>query len=120
MYFPNGPENPSALPAGNRNRTPRQREYGLDSLRAAAIALVFMYHYTSFVSHEPTFGFLSVIGWTGVDLFFVLSGYLIANQLLPASLGIKRYPSRNSMLAVHCALCRPIGSSWRCISFFLT
>lgn len=81
MYFPNGPENPSALSAGNRNRTPRQREHGLDSLRAAAIALVFMYHYTSFVSHEPTFGFLSVIGWTGVDLFFVLSGYLIANQL---------------------------------------
>ncbi len=57
------------------------REHGLDTLRATAIAIVFMYHYSSFVSHESTFGFLSVIGWTGVDLFFVLSGYLIANQL---------------------------------------
>jgi peptidoglycan/LPS O-acetylase OafA/YrhL len=58
------------------SRTP-----GLDTLRAAAIALVFMYHYMCFVSGEPTFGWLSTVGWTGVDLFFVLSGYLIANQL---------------------------------------
>lgn len=55
---------------------------GLDTLRALAITLVFMYHYMVFVSHEPTFGWLSVVGWVGVDLFFVLSGYLIANQLL--------------------------------------
>ena len=40
-----------------------------------------MYHYVVFVSHEPTFGFLSDIGWAGVDLFFVLSGYLIGNQI---------------------------------------
>ena len=40
-----------------------------------------MYHYVVFVSREPTFGFLSDIGWAGVDLFFVLSGYLIGNQI---------------------------------------
>jgi len=57
------------------------RNPGLDTLRAAAIALVFMYHYEIFVSGAPTFGWLSDIGWAGVDLFFVLSGYLIANQL---------------------------------------
>ena len=50
-------------------------------MRASAIALVFMYHYAVFVSHRPTFGWPSVVGWAGVDLFFVLSGYLIANQL---------------------------------------
>ena len=59
----------------------RSRNPGLDTLRACAIALVFMYHYEIFVSRAPTFGWLSDVGWVGVDLFFVLSGYLIANQL---------------------------------------
>jgi peptidoglycan/LPS O-acetylase OafA/YrhL len=57
------------------------RANGLDTLRAAAITLVFMSHYMSFVSGTPTFGWGSTVGWTGVDLFFVLSGYLIANQI---------------------------------------
>jgi peptidoglycan/LPS O-acetylase OafA/YrhL len=57
------------------------RANGLDTLRAAAIALVFMYHYMAFVSGTETFGWASVVGWTGVDLFFVLSGYLISNQI---------------------------------------
>lgn len=61
---------------------------GLDTLRALAIALVLMSHYHGFVSHAPTFGFIGRIGWAGVDLFFVLSGYLIGNQLLaPAARG---------------------------------
>ncbi len=57
------------------------RANGLDTLRAAAITLVFMYHYMVFVSREPTFGWASTVGWVGVDLFFVLSGYLIASQI---------------------------------------
>jgi peptidoglycan/LPS O-acetylase OafA/YrhL len=65
---------PATSPSLHRNN-------GLDTLRAAAIILVFMYHYMVFVSRTPTFGWLSTIGWVGVDLFFVLSGYLIANQL---------------------------------------
>jgi peptidoglycan/LPS O-acetylase OafA/YrhL len=62
--------------------TPPRRTAGLDTLRAGAIVLVFMYHYMVFVSYTPTFGWLSTVGWAGVDLFFVLSGYLIADQLL--------------------------------------
>ncbi len=58
------------------------RSNGLDTLRALAIALVFAYHYMVFVSGEPTFGWVSTVGWVGVDLFFVLSGYLIGNQVL--------------------------------------
>jgi len=58
-----------------------KRYNGLDTLRALAIVLVFMYHYQAFVSGEATFGWGSTLGWVGVDLFFVLSGYLIANQL---------------------------------------
>lgn len=46
----------------------------LDGLRGLAILLVVTFHY---------FGFLKIfsLGWTGVDLFFVLSGYLITSRL---------------------------------------
>jgi peptidoglycan/LPS O-acetylase OafA/YrhL len=50
-------------------------------LRALAIMLVCANHYMIFVSHDPTFGWFSEIGWAGVDLFFALSGYLIGNQI---------------------------------------
>jgi peptidoglycan/LPS O-acetylase OafA/YrhL len=59
-----------------------QHLHGLDSLRALAILLVFAFHYQVFVSSEPTFGWASTVGWVGVDLFFVLSGYLIGRQLM--------------------------------------
>lgn len=58
-----------------------KRIHGLDVLRSAAIILVFLYHYEVFVSRQPTFGFIGTIGWVGVDLFFVLSGYLIGHQI---------------------------------------
>jgi len=60
------------------------RDKGLDTLRATAIVLVLMSHYCGFVSGRPTFGFIGRAGWAGVDLFFVLSGYLIGNQILSA------------------------------------
>jgi peptidoglycan/LPS O-acetylase OafA/YrhL len=60
------------------------RLYGLDTLRAIAIVIVLIYHYQVVVSRENVFGFMSQLGWTGVDLFFVLSGYLIGNQILSA------------------------------------
>jgi peptidoglycan/LPS O-acetylase OafA/YrhL len=65
-----------------------KRASGLDLLRAIAIAWVMLFH--SFIIdgwHEPFVGMESN-GWMGVDLFFVLSGYLIGSQLLrPLSLG---------------------------------
>ncbi len=67
------------LPASDKNRL-----YGLDTLRAIAIIIVLIYHYQVVVSRENVFGFMSQLGWTGVDLFFVLSGYLIGNQILSA------------------------------------
>ncbi|MBJ7311651.1 acyltransferase family protein [Rugamonas sp. CCM 8940] len=70
--------------------TATARIHGLDTLRALAIVLVFMSHYASFVSGEPTFGFLGEVGWSGVDLFFALSGYLIGNQILAALRGPER------------------------------
>jgi len=61
---------------------------GLDTLRALAIALVLMSHYNGFIAQGSVFGFIGEVGWAGVDLFFVLSGYLIGNQLMaPAARG---------------------------------
>lgn len=54
--------------------------YGLDHLRAFAITFVFLFHYNVF-SHPQWISTISSFGWTGVDLFFVLSGFLIAGQL---------------------------------------
>ncbi|MHA3787989.1 acyltransferase family protein [Flavobacterium hauense] len=56
--------------------------YGLDHLRFIAIAYVFFFHYFILSNGEPNWlpGFAK-FGWTGVDLFFVLSGFLISSQL---------------------------------------
>lgn len=53
---------------------------GLDNLRALAITLVFLFHYRMF-GHPAWVDDVGSFGWTGVDLFFVLSGYLIGGQL---------------------------------------
>ncbi|MGG7550920.1 acyltransferase family protein [Chryseobacterium arthrosphaerae] len=58
----------------------QERWYGLDHLRAAAIILVLMYHYRAF-KHPQWIDDIGRFGWTGVDLFFVLSGFLISGQL---------------------------------------
>lgn len=57
-----------------------ERLYGLDHLRAAAILLVLLYHYRAF-KHPGWIDSIGRFGWTGVDLFFVLSGFLISGQL---------------------------------------
>ena len=66
-----------------RRRSPREvtRFAGLDHLRALAIIIVFVYHYNMFGHPAGLYEYLGNWGWTGVDLFFVLSGYLIGGQL---------------------------------------
>lgn len=110
---------------------------GLDTLRALAIALVLMSHYQGFVAHASTFGMIGEVGWAGVDLFFVLSGYLIGNQLLaPAVRGealdlktffarrlLRTLPNYYAVLAVYLMLPdSPIAGSsmaplWRFLTF---
>ncbi len=46
----------------------------LDFLRGIAILLVLL-------RHQPLFKFTTEMGWIGVDLFFVLSGYLVSGLL---------------------------------------
>jgi peptidoglycan/LPS O-acetylase OafA/YrhL len=56
---------------------------GLDHLRALAITYVLLFHYQIFV-HPDWVNKAGSFGWTGVDLFFVLSGFLISGQLFSA------------------------------------
>lgn len=53
----------------------------LDFLRAMAILSVLLLHSSEFLSGIPVyFSVLFSYGWAGVDLFFVLSGFLIGSQ----------------------------------------
>ncbi len=62
----------------------------LDGLRGLAILLVFLSHYLSGSEHSQLPSRLrqmisaTSVGWSGVDLFFVLSGFLIGGILLEA------------------------------------
>jgi peptidoglycan/LPS O-acetylase OafA/YrhL len=60
--------------------TDRERQPGLDLLRALAILIVVIYH--AGIMGFPLPGDAHRFGWIGVDLFFVLSGYLIGGQLV--------------------------------------
>src|ERR1700756_3538037 len=54
---------------------------GLDLLRAVAISWVMIYH-ASLYNLVSQHSWVVRFGWMGVDLFFVLSGFLIAVHLL--------------------------------------
>ncbi len=54
----------------------------LDGVRGIAILLVLGFHFIPATGPLHFLAFLFQIGWTGVDLFFVLSGYLITGILL--------------------------------------
>lgn len=58
----------------------RERQPGLDLLRALAVVVVVIYH--AGIMGFPLPAGIHRFGWIGVDLFFVLSGYLIGGQLL--------------------------------------
>ncbi|MDB6115760.1 MAG: acyltransferase [Lacunisphaera sp.] len=74
------PQDPAALSAG---RQPRSR--AIDLLRGTAILLVIGCHYVvapgSAGMLTPVAQLWYRIGWAGVDLFFVLSGFLVSGLL---------------------------------------
>jgi peptidoglycan/LPS O-acetylase OafA/YrhL len=69
--------NSTATPAA---ATQNKKLPGLDHLRTLAIMMVLFYHYRMF-QHPQWLNESIGFGWTGVDLFFVLSGYLISSPL---------------------------------------
>lgn len=73
---------------GQRVSITRQQIKELDGLRGIAIIMVFLYHIlprSAFIYDNASMKILYKdlnIGWAGVDLFFVLSGFLITSSLL--------------------------------------
>jgi peptidoglycan/LPS O-acetylase OafA/YrhL len=59
----------------------KENLYGLDFLRAMAIILVLLFHNLVLFPHPEWINHVGEFGWIGVDLFFALSGFLIASQL---------------------------------------
>jgi peptidoglycan/LPS O-acetylase OafA/YrhL len=68
---------PNASPISNR--IPE-----LDGLRGVAILLVLFYHYFQSAPLPRFVATLGSLSWSGVDLFFVLSGFLLGGILLDA------------------------------------
>ena len=65
---------------------PLRREPALDGIRGLATLAVMLFHFTMFEqSSQPLFRAalgLASLGWASIDLFFVLSGFLITGILL--------------------------------------
>lgn len=77
------------------NLSSKNRNPSLDFLRGCAIILVLF-------AHRDFIHPIKIIGWIGVDLFFVLSGFLIGNILfkeykLYGSINIKRFLFRRAL-----------------------
>jgi peptidoglycan/LPS O-acetylase OafA/YrhL len=86
-------------------------EPSLDGLRAVAVTSVVLYH-----AHQS----LLPGGWAGVDIFFVLSGFLISNILLNEysafkSINLKRFYVKRALRlipAFACLIAVPLPISW--------
>jgi peptidoglycan/LPS O-acetylase OafA/YrhL len=73
------------MPFASSRAATGRRDPALDGLRGVAILLVFIFHYGGGLrsTHAATrvFGYFAETGWTGVILFFALSGFLITGSL---------------------------------------
>lgn len=94
---------PSPIPT---SRSPSPRAPGLDLLRAIAIGVVMLYHLSS---HGIDVTGPGQHGWMGVDLFFVLSGYLIGWPVL-RDLAAGRTPDWAGFV---------VGRAWRILPAYL-
>ena len=77
-------------------KTEKRYIKGLDFLRAIAALSVCLYHFSGAalpkvinVYMKPTFSY----GWLGVDIFFVISGFIIPYSLLGKNYSVREFGS---------------------------
>jgi peptidoglycan/LPS O-acetylase OafA/YrhL len=93
----------AAIGAGDRTRhdqppgPPANRILPMDGLRGIAVTLVFFVHYAALAQGTPEIGrALAAAGHHGVELFFVLSGYLIYRASMSPRLELGRFLLRRA------------------------
>ncbi|MCS6798308.1 MAG: acyltransferase [Myxococcota bacterium] len=98
-----------------------ERRPALDAVRGLAIALVVLVHFGT--PHAPASDVASAVffalvdsGWVGVDLFFVLSGYLITRNLLRAR---ERPHYFRNFYARRALRILPLYWGWLALTFFV-
>lgn len=67
----------AASPPASVSQRPDGYVYGLDLVRFATALIVTFYHLTR---HDPRITHPALFGWVGVQIFFVISGIVIANS----------------------------------------
>ena len=67
------------VPAGDKPAGVERRVVALDGLRGMMTILVVISHYFAEVPHGIS---VLMFGWVAVDMFFVLSGYLVGKLIL--------------------------------------
>jgi hypothetical protein len=88
---------------------------GLDTLRALAVLVVMLYHLTIFGELPARILPVTYFGWMGVDLFFVLSGFLIGQQVLKPYARGERPSIASFTGGARFAFCRRISRCSRCM-----
>lgn len=88
MSTASAPRNKSSLPASRKREPSGERIPVLDGIRGIAILLVMLFHFWENGTNpagpslwQHVYLYSAGMGWTGVDLFFVLSGFLITGIL---------------------------------------
>lgn len=97
---------PQAVLPETQNQSTPHKLLGLDHLRAFAISYVILFHY-QFFGHPAWVNKLGPFGWSGVDLFFVLSGFLISGQLFGTIARGKQISIREFFIKRFCRIIPP-------------
>lgn len=83
----------------------RSRDHSMEGLRGFAVLLVFCVHFHALFSrqlldiHSPMFSvaeFFATVGYAGVDLFFLISGYMIYGMLIDRRIPYRKFIRRRA------------------------